>query len=703
MSIAKINNLLLFLSILFSNLCYAQKETNIWYFGKKTGIDFNKVPPQALTNSTLTFEEGGSVMCDATGKLLFYTNGLVVLNKNHVTMKNGLGLLGDLSSTNNTIILPLPNNDSIYYLFTVGSAAQANKGLRYNVINVKGDNGNGELIEKNTLLELDVYEKISGIQRCNNKEAWIVVRKWDTDEYHSYFLGASGVNSSPVISHTGTIIGANANNSIGALKFSNNGKKLVAAHAHENSFLELMDFDNLTGLISNPIIFKSTPAGSPLYFSLPYGVEFSPDNKLLYVSNNTFLDDGENSLYQFDITSNNATTIEASKRKIAVFTNNFSGALQIANDGKIYFALVGENYISVINNPNVYGLGCNFVEQAIFLGQNIIAPVRAGLPNFLQSYFNPLLSSYNFTINQGNCTNKNISFAITKVAGVDSVLWDFGDTQISKQLNPTHQYNSTGFFDVKLTVFYKGCSGASTDITTNKIWIADNENFLTDDIGICDVNNKKITANVNVEGATYLWNTGNTTTEITTNTPGKYWFRIDYNGCQSSDTINLSIKPKPTVYIGKDTSVCVTKPIVLSAGNFVNASYEWNTGELTKDIKINKPGVYFVKVTTNCEASDTVNVFAGDCGFFIPNAFTPNGNSINDKFGVATTFGAKNFHFVIYDRWGNTIFKTNDNTQKWDGTYKGKAMPIGSYLWRITYTTLKGISKIEQGTVMLIR
>ena len=58
---------------------------------------------------------------------------------------------------------------------------------------------------------------------------------------------------------------------------------------------------------------------------------------------------------------------------------------------------------------------------------------------------------------------------------------------------------------------------------------------------------------------------------------------------------------------------------------------------------------------------------------------------------------------MLFDRWGNIIFETNDVKQKWDGTNRGKQLPIGSYFWKINYTNLRGINKYEQGMVTLLR
>ena len=104
-------------------LVFAQKQTNIWYFGNHVGLDFNQVPPQPLNNGTANSLEGSSTVSDKNGRLLFYTNGIVINNRQHLRMKNAGGLAGSTSSTNNTVAVPLPGTDSIYYVFTVGAAA----------------------------------------------------------------------------------------------------------------------------------------------------------------------------------------------------------------------------------------------------------------------------------------------------------------------------------------------------------------------------------------------------------------------------------------------------------------------------------------------------------------------------------------------------------------------------------------------------
>ena len=675
----------------------AQKQANTWYFGNSVGLDFNQSPPRALNNFALGSLEGSSVISDNNGKMLFYTNGLAVMNRKHLQMKNGNGLMGDLSSTDNAIIVPLPNNDSLYYLFTVGAQSQSTKGFRYNIINIRGDSGYGEVIQKNVFIEDQVYEKLAGIKHCNKRDVWITIRKWNTDEYHSYLVTSAGINPTPVISHTSFI----PTNPIGTLKFSPDGKKLVAVYSFETNKIELMDFDNTTGSITNSLIFQPNTViiTDELYIE-SYGAEFSPNSNLLYISGNVS-DTEPCTLYQFDISFNNAAAILASKQIIAQINPWYAGALQIGPDGKIYMAMWKDTAVSVINNPDVYGPGCNFVLNKISLGLYGGSPVQFGLPNFIQSYFNPLSNPYDFT-RSGNCADLDVSFSISRLTGIDSVKWDFGDSQQSQSLSPTHHYAGPGYYDVNLTVYKVDCSGINDNVT-RKIWVANAAGFLGNDTGSCAAPVLQIGVD-DITNAYYLWNTGAVTTKIVTSDFGTYWLQIEQNGCTVTDSIHITQKPKPVVTIGRDTSVCLFKSIVLSSGNFSASAYLWNTGQTSPTITINKAGMYSVEVTGNsCVVADSVLVSWGDCDVSLPTAFTPNHDGLNDLFGVAGGFAYISFYMQIFDRWGNLLFVANDPSQKWDGTYKGKPMPNGAYSWILSYTNVRGYKIFLPGTVMVIR
>jgi gliding motility-associated-like protein len=251
-------------------------------------------------------------------------------------------------------------------------------------------------------------------------------------------------------------------------------------------------------------------------------------------------------------------------------------------------------------------------------------------------------------------------------------------------------------------VYKIDCSGLF-DTIIRRIWIADKPDFLGADTSSCTA----LSVNLGIDeifGVNYLWSTGYTGNQITTTGFGSYWLELEQNGCKIRDTMYVTQRPEPFVNLGPDTSVCLYKPIELRTGNIIADSYEWNTGESTATISVNKKGIYYVTIKEgDCVSSDTVLVSAGDCDVYIPSAFTPNDDGLNETFGVITDVSVQSFSMQIYSKWGQLIFSSNDISKKWDGTFKGKKMPNGAYLWILNYVNLKGKKINEHGTVMLIR
>ncbi|HEX2682965.1 MAG TPA: gliding motility-associated C-terminal domain-containing protein, partial [Ferruginibacter sp.] len=432
-----------------------------------------------------------------------------------------------------------------------------------------------------------------------------------------------------------------------------------------------------------------------------YGAEFSPDGRLLYVSSNTS-PAVTSIIYQFDISSHNPATIMASKQVIYQDAVSSAGAMQMGPDLKIYLAIWNSNYLSTINNPDTYGPGCGFnLKQVIYSGATT-DQVLFGLPTFMQSYFDTTSNPYDFTRLPGNCLDRNITFKINRLSGIDSVKWDFGDAQRSQLLQPSHTYAAPGFYDVQLIVYKVDCSGQN-DTITRKIWIAASNKFLGNDTSSCKSFNLEIGID-EIFGVNYLWNTGATGNKITTTGFGDYWLDLEQNGCKIRDTIRVLQKPKPVVDLGADTSICKYKPVVLTTGNTTYDSYLWSTGETTPAIFVNQTGTYHITVTQGgCEAADTVLVKPGDCDIYIPSAFTPNNDNLNETFGVIDYANVGNFSMQVFDRWGERIFYSNDINQKWDGSFRGKKVPNGGYFWMISYTNKRGIKVYEQGMVQVIR
>src|SRR5438477_4947768 len=121
------------------------QEFNTWYFGGAAGLSFNpgsSTTPHSLKDGLNTANEGNSSICDGNGNILFYTNGVTVYNRKHQVMLNGSGLMGHQSAAQSSIIIPLPNSDSIFYIFTT-DALENNfaNGYRYSIVNINHDGG----------------------------------------------------------------------------------------------------------------------------------------------------------------------------------------------------------------------------------------------------------------------------------------------------------------------------------------------------------------------------------------------------------------------------------------------------------------------------------------------------------------------------------------------------------------------------------
>ena len=402
--------------LLESAVSYGQKEGNIWYFGNFAGIDFNSGAPVALTNGVLSTTEGCSAISDNMGNLLFYTDGTLVWNRNHIRMPNGFGLMGNSSSTQSALIVSKPGSNNIYYIFTT-SAMSSNDGLRYSIVDMTLQGGLGDVtINKNVLLKTPVTEKLSAVKHANGCDIWIIAHEWDSDGFLAYLVDSSGVSTNPVISNTGTIHNGSGLNKLGQLKVTPDGSKLAVAIMALH-LLELFDFDNATGIVSNPMsfppIFPVQPGGG-FQRGMTYGVEFSPDNTKLYVS----LELGRE-IYQYDLKAGSSADIINSVKLIGSTSAIEFGCLQLGPDGKIYAARASAQELGVINNPNASGIACNYVDRAVFLGGRTS---MFGLPTFMQSHF------YTQFTYENPCAGDSTLFSIADIANVDSVQWVFGDT-----------------------------------------------------------------------------------------------------------------------------------------------------------------------------------------------------------------------------------------------------------------------------------
>ncbi|MEO8151018.1 MAG: T9SS type A sorting domain-containing protein [Bacteroidia bacterium] len=448
--------IVLFLGMCAGLLQAQNKQGNIWYFGNYAGIDFNNGTPVALTNSAMYQMEGCSSIADSLGNLLFYTSGNNVWNKQHQMMPNGWALHGGLSSSQSALIVQQPGSYNLYYIFTADEEAGSD-GFCYSIVDMNASGGLGDVIQKNVQLLNQVTEKITACFDSTGLGVWVITHDWGNSSFLAYHLTSSGLNLVPTISNVGPLINGNIYNAIGCLQSNTTGSYL--AMANENAYPDkfyLFNFDNSTGTISNQIILNVPALINGPY--LPYGVAFSQNGEVLYGTVHT---PQVSILYQWDLSSGNAATINASILSIPDSSPLHEvGAIALAPDKKIYCAKWQSTFISVINNPDIVGLGCNYVDSAIYL---LGMQSYLGLPNFNVGIFKKAAPAINLmSTDTLFCEKHCIDFYDLSTNSPTSWQWLFpgADSLTSTLQNPTNIcYNIYGSYDVTLIA----CNAAGCD------------------------------------------------------------------------------------------------------------------------------------------------------------------------------------------------------------------------------------------------
>ena len=208
--------------------------------------------------------------------------------------------------------------------------------------------------------------------------------------------------------------------------------------------------------------------------------------------------------------------------------------------------------------------------------------------------------------------------------------------------------------------------------------------------------------------ASYLWQDMSNASSFKISAPGKYWVRVTNSfGCSATDTLIIpAILPVPSNFLKASDSICAYESLQLSSTN-AYAGYQWSTGATERKVQLQQPGVYWLTVTdaNGCSATDTFTLYTKQCrsGFYIPSAFSPNGDRQNDVLRPLLFGQVKQYRFVVYNRWGAMVFQTTDPQKGWDGKMAGNPQPNTIFVWTCFYQ-LEGMEpKTEKGTVTLIR
>ncbi|WP_338349814.1 gliding motility-associated C-terminal domain-containing protein [Nonlabens tegetincola] len=662
------------LSFLLICCCFAfakaQLQSNNWYFGINAGINFSNNTVTALNDGQLVTGEGCATISDNQGNLLFYTDGSVIYDRNHNLMPNGTGLKGNSSSTSSAIIVPQPGSSTRFYVFTVDTddiLYRNNEGFFYSVVDLSLNNGDGDVIitEKNINLLALTSEKLTAISNSSGTGFWIITQF--EDKFFSYELTSSGLTTTPVVSIVSPfieLVNTNLTNidvaaMRGYIKVNPRGDKLVAAHFSNNTLsdfsntttllearsiaytnggeLYLYDFDNSTGIVSNPQPLMTKADGGSFY-----GVEFSSNGQFLYAevdfmnpSTTQTFEFVNGQILQFDLTSNNI----ANSRTVVYEDNlvTFRGALQLGPDNKIYHSRINQNALSVINAPNFSGISADYRFNDFQLSQNSFAIY--GLPIFVQSF---LISGE--IVAEDHCFGENHLFTVQTSAQIDSITWDFGDpasgtNNSSINLSPTHTFSQVGTFTVRATIQ----TPTQTIDLEKEIQVYPNVviNSIPDQITKCD------------EG-------------------------FDTASFDLSEIADL-ISTRSDQIVSFHTS----REDATNGSNIINSNMIYRN--------VSNPESIFIRVENdNCFNISQLNLQVENCPIEVFNVVTPNNDGLNDTFIVS---GLKNVYenhkISIFTRYGQKVWEGDNNSASWDGTSNvgltstTGLLPTGTYFYVI--------------------
>jgi gliding motility-associated-like protein len=210
----------------------------------------------------------------------------------------------------------------------------------------------------------------------------------------------------------------------------------------------------------------------------------------------------------------------------------------------------------------------------------------------------------------------------------------------------------------------------------------------------------------------FNWSNGSTANKTYVTTPGTYSVAIDNGfGCTTNDAITLSPIANPVSILENDTTLCFAFLPSYTLHGGTALSYVWSTGETTADISVNTEDVFYVTLSNgkHCSISDSIHIkdYCNPTFFYLPNAFTPNGDGLNDVFIIKGEF----IYIVkmdIFNRWGELIFETSDPLKGWDGNGKNGREPEDVYIVVYEYeglspNTNKKIKTKRYSHVTLVR
>ena len=350
-------------------------------------------------------------------------------------------------------------------------------------------------------------------------------------------------------------------------------------------------------------------------------------------------------------------------------------------------------------------------------------------------------SSAFFTSTQDCDTSLVFNFDNTSQSQFFDFLWDFGDGNTSTFTFPSHEYQDTGTYTVTLIVDPNSAC-ADTSKLDLSIYLRGIAVDIDDAFFVCAADTVEIRSSVVTQtgdSVTYTWTpdlnilSGQGTDYITvySGADQEYVLTVENQyGCKGTARSIVNISEKTLVIDAKAIPSEVVEGGLVQLGTVTNnnnlsiipyidplVDYSWASDpSISQGLNFAYVQAYPTEATTYyitavnqhaCKAMDSVSVTiipppCGDPYIFIPNAFTPNADGLNEILRVRGN-NITEVHWVIYDRWGEKIFETTSLDKGWDGTYKGQLLPPDVYGYYLQCTCEGGGEFFKKGNVTLLR
>lgn len=680
---------LIYVIIFYTLSCFAQKEGYVWYFGDSVGIDFTSGSPVVvLLNDKLDYGESGATICDKNGNVLMYTNGKALINRNNDTMVNGTDLNGSKNSFQVATILPTPDKNNEYYVFTTNALGGGSpEGFYYSVVDLTLDNGNGAVTLKNQQMIAKATEELSVALHCNRKDYWILAQGKENDSLYAFLLTKYGITQK-IISNTGFPTGNSPTEWIGQMSVNKDFDQVVLVNRNNNAY-EVYNFNNSNGQFSAPVFVLPFDSG------VGAGTAFSPDGNRLYVTEIGGI--GVNrTIFQYDLTVGTQPAIIASKTVIWKNTisgtppGNFHGMILEGPDERLYISRLGLDSVAVINNPNTLGIGCNYDDRGLYLQG------REGHIGFSNTWYY-LFTPEKLDLSSGTNADSvffckgNVMVLDASIEGAISYVWKGGS------IDSTITIDSTGTYWVEVSL----TCGVVSD-TINAFFVVP-QFELGSDTAICETDS--IILGNGASELSYVWSTGQTDSVIIVKQSGQYSVTItDTVGCTAGDTVNITVDTNYVLQTNlSDTSFCLgaSYALELSVNPISSGKYFWSpTGDTSNNIIVSIPENYKIILSNGCQ-TDSASILVTEeiCNIFIPNSI--NLSSSNNIFQIYA-LGAEDIRLTIYDRMGKKLFEELDITNGWDGSYENKPISKGVYVYEASLKFTNVSSYLYRGNLTVM-